>query len=122
MGLVDIALKKAYSSDQDDILNDFYIAALQESFEYRRLAGFFSSTSLAIAARGILGLVRNGGSMKMIVSPRLSSEDLETLKKSYENPEKYIEVRMLAELEKLEDRFERDHVFALGWIWLLTKS
>jgi len=48
MELKELNLKKSYSSDTDDILNQFYIPALSCSTEYKRLAGFFSSTSLAV--------------------------------------------------------------------------
>ena len=116
MNLREICIKKAYSSDSDDVLYDFYIPTLKVSVEYNRLAGFFSSTSLAIAARGILGLIKNGGIMKLIVSPKLDKNDLEIILSSYKEPEKYIEKKMLEELGKLEDEFVRDHVFALGWM------
>ena len=117
MSLRTIHLKKTYSSEHDDILYDFYIPVLQESIEYDRLAGFFSSTSLAIAAKGILGLIKNGGNLKLIVAPKLTKKDLETILESYtEAPERYIENIMVTELEKLEDEFIRNHVFALGWL------
>jgi hypothetical protein len=77
MSLRDLNLKKAYSSDSDDILNDFYIPALREAVEYHRIAGFFSSSSLVIAAKGIVGLVGNQGTMKLIVSPKFNRQDLE---------------------------------------------
>jgi len=116
MGLKNIHLKKAYSSDFDDVLTDFYIPSLKESIEYCRLAGFFSSTSLAIAARGIVGLIKNGGIMRLIVSPKLSEKDVKAIVDAYEKPEKYIEKKMLRELDKLEDEFVKDHVSALGWM------
>ena len=50
MSLQELILKRAYDSDSDDILNDFYIPILSNSVRYRRLAGFFSSSSLAVAA------------------------------------------------------------------------
>ena len=53
MNLTDITIKAAYDSDYDDVLNDFYIPALSISNEYCRLAGFFSSSALAVAARGM---------------------------------------------------------------------
>ena len=84
--------------------------------EYCRLAGFFSSTSLAIAARGILGFIKIGGVMKMVICPKLTKEDLNAIMEAKENPEKYIENKMIDELEKLEDEFVRDHVYALGWL------
>lgn len=116
MNLRDISLKKAYSSDFDNILHDFYIPALKSSIEYDRLAGFFSSTSLAIAAKGILGLIENEGVMKLVVSPKLNKEDLEIIVDSYKYPEKYIEIKMLEELEKFEEESIRDHVSILGWM------
>jgi len=116
MNFKEIELKKAYSSDFDDILFDFYIPVLEASVEYKRLAGFFSSTTLAIAARGISGLIKNGGFFRLIVSPNLSKEDLEVIINSHEKPEKYIEKKMLDELETLENEFVRDHVYALGWL------
>ncbi len=116
MDLRSLDLKKAYSSDFDDILHDFYIPALKYSSEYQRLAGFFSSTSLAAAARGILGFVRNGGVMKLVVSPRLRRDDLDIIMKSLEDSEKIIQQRLLEELDHLEDEFVRDHVSALGWM------
>ena len=116
MNLKNIHFKKAYASDYDDILNDFYIPALEASVEYERLAGFFSSTSLAIAARGILGLIKNRGIAKLIVSPILSQKDLEVIIASKKTPEKFVEKTMLSELENLENEFVRDHVYALGWM------
>jgi superfamily II DNA or RNA helicase len=115
MNLKTLDLKKAYSSDSDDFLNEFYIPTLQASIEYNRLAGFFSSKSLAIAARGILGLIKNKGNMKLIMSPIISKTDLDIILK-IENHEKYIENQMLKELDKIEDEFVRDHIFALGWM------
>ncbi len=116
MSLRDLYLRKAYSSDSDDILDDFYVPVLKVSIAYDRLAGFFSSTSLAIAARGILGLIGNGGVVRLIVSPRLSREDLAAMLDSFAQPEAYIERKMVEELQTLEDQFIRDHVYALGWM------
>jgi len=114
--LKSICLKKTYSSDFDDILNDFYIPALKQSSEYQRLAGFFSSTSLAVSARGVLGFIKNGGIMKLIVSPRLSRDDLDIIINSDQAKEKIFEQRLLENLDQLEDDFARDHISALGWM------
>jgi len=111
-----LSLKKAYSSDKDDILNDFYIPVLENSVDYCRLSGFFSSTSFAIAAKGIYGLIKNNGNMKMIISPQLNSDDLEAIKKAKIEPRKYIETKMLSEIDVFVDECIRDHVHALGWM------
>jgi len=114
--LRDLPLRKVYSTDSDNVLYDFYIPALEVSVEYCRLAGFFSSTSLAVAATGILGLIKNDGLMRMVVSPRLSKEDVDTIISSQEEPTRFIERRMLEDLDHLEDEFTKDHIFALGWM------
>ena len=111
-----LTLKKAYSSDFDDILDNFYIPALEQSAEYSRLAGFFSSTSLTVAARGILGLLKNGGEMKLIISPKLSKDDLDIIVAAQNNPSKRIEEKFLKELEQIENDFEKDHIAILGWM------
>ncbi len=53
MGLKDIQLKESYDSDNDNLINDFYIPTLSNSIKYKRISGFFSSSSLAVAARGM---------------------------------------------------------------------
>ena len=116
MGLKDVPLKKTYSSDTDDVLHEFYIPVLKESVKYYRLAGFFSSTSLTIAARGITHLIRNGGVMKVIACPRLTKEEINAIINAKENPETYIEGKMLQELDDLTEEFVRDHIYALGWM------
>lgn len=116
MSLKDLDLKKAYDSDVDDVLNDFYIPALSNSVKYKRLAGFFSSSSLAVAAKGISRFISNGGHMELICSAKLRRADVEAIKEAYENPAKIIERMILEDLDSLEDEFIRDHVRALGWM------
>jgi hypothetical protein len=116
MNLKDLDLKKAYDSDVDDVLNDFYIPALSNSIRYKRLAGFFSSSSLAVAAKGISRFISNGGYMELICSAKLRKSDVEAIKEAYENPTKVIEKMMLEDLNSLENEFIRDHVRALGWM------
>lgn len=116
MNLKDLDLKRAYDSDSDDILKDFYIPALSCSVSYKRLAGFFSSSALAVAAKGISEFVFGGGNMKLIVGASLSKEDVDAIKEAYETPEKVIERIFLKDLENLENEFVEDHVRALGWM------
>jgi len=112
----ELAIKKSYDSDTDDILEDFYIPLLSCSILYRRLSGFFSSSSLAIAAKGISKLILNGGKYQLITGAKFREVDMQAIKEVYENPEKIVEMRMLEELEAIEDEFIRDHVRALGWM------
>ncbi len=44
-----------------DILHDFYIPALQRSVSYWRVAGYFTSSSLAAASQGFSAFTASGG-------------------------------------------------------------
>lgn len=116
MSLRNLELKKSYDSDSDDILNGFFAPALSVSIHYSRLTGFFSSTSLAVAAKGILGLIRNGGRVDLVTGAMFRREDVEAIREAYENPERVLEKAMLRELDNIENEFVKDHVRALGWM------
>ena len=55
-------IKRNIDSDNDNLIDDFYIPALSNSIKYKRISGF-SSSSLAVAARGMGQFILNGGSM-----------------------------------------------------------
>lgn len=84
MGYRDLDIKISYETIQDrtHLLDDFYIPVLEQTTQYFRIAGFFSSSSLVVAAKGIEGLIRNNGFMRLLISPRLSEEDARILKES----------------------------------------
>ncbi|MEF8847977.1 MAG: DEAD/DEAH box helicase family protein [Candidatus Thermoplasmatota archaeon] len=109
-------MKGFYDSDDDNILHDFFIPVLSESKKYERLAGFFSSKSLAVSAKGIKNFINNGGRMNIIASACISDKDIEAISKAEILPEELIEKRSLEELENINEDFVRDHVRALGWM------
>lgn len=112
----DLSIKKSYHSTFDDTIHDFYLPVLTESIEYKRLSGFFSSTSLAIAAIGIFHLIRNGGDMHLITSPHLSPEDIRIIKSIGAEFYPEIENRMIQDIQDVKDDFTKDHLFALAWM------
>lgn len=119
MSLKDLSIKQCYDSDSDDILNYFYIPALSASIKYQRLAGFFSSTSLAIAAKGIAGLIANNGKMQLICGAKLKREDVAAIVEASKSPAEIIETCALQDLENIENlqnEFIINHVKALGWM------
>lgn len=116
MNLREVNLKKSYDSDTDDILHDFYIPILSNSVYYKRLAGFFSSSSLAVAAKGITKLIENGGKMELITCARLQKADIEIIEKAFEKSEEIISKYFINDLKNLNDEFMLDHVKALGWM------
>lgn len=122
MTLNEIDLQNSYDSGarNNDVLKDFYIPVLQESVTYKRLSGYFSSQVLALAARGIAGLIRNGGSMKLITSPSLSHEDFEVLITARTvDIDNFITnefARAIEDINDLTSVIAYDHLRALGWM------
>lgn len=117
MSLKDLNLKASYDSDEDDILNRFYIPALSESIIYKRLAGFFTSTSFAIAAKGLAKFISSGGKIQLIANVILSKEDYEKIKEVTEKPFlDRAEKEFIDSLDNIEDELIKNHVKMLGWM------
>lgn len=72
-------LKGEYRSRRDDFIKDFYLPILERSVLYQRATGFFSSTALSALSEGICALICNGGKIRLITSPKLSSEDIDAI-------------------------------------------
>ena len=77
--LVDRTWHLKYTSDDGDLVRLFYIPALEDAERYDRLTGYFSANALALAARGIEGLVRNGGRMRLVVGCTLDPPEIEAI-------------------------------------------
>lgn len=116
MSLENLDIHYVYDSDEDDVLNEFLIPVLSEAKEYLRLAGYFSSSTLAVSARGMAQFIENEGRMKLVVGANLNKNDVEAVTEAYRDPELVMEESMIDELSNLEDKFKRDHVEALGWM------
>ncbi|ABE52443.1 DEAD/DEAH box helicase family protein [Methanococcoides burtonii] len=78
-GLLDFSWSTRYSSATHDLIQDFFVPALSRSRYYYRIAGFFSSTAIAAAARGISAFVENGEKMYLIIGSQLSQEDVDAI-------------------------------------------
>ena len=89
--LADGNWRRKYTPDDGDLVRLFYVPALEDAKSYDRLTGYFNAGALALAARGIEGLVRNGGHMRLVVGCTLPPDEIEAIEKG----------------EKLRDRVER---------------
>lgn len=110
MSLKDIAIKMEYRSLIDNVAKEFYIPMLKEAISYKRAVGFFSSSSLVEISKGISGLVKNGGTIKLVASPNLSEEDIEAIRKGYLDREEIIKGALIRELEKPVNDYQGDRL------------
>ena len=99
MGLKNHRIKSEYRSLIDNVVQDFYIPLLNDAVLYKRAVGFFSSSALVEISKGIAGLAAKGGKIQLVASPYLSDEDIEAIKKGYENRDTIIEKAVLSQLD-----------------------
>jgi len=107
----------SYSSS-DDPLHTFYIPALSASVRYDRMAGFFSSGALAVAAAGVAHLIANGGQMRLLVGAQLTPEDVEAIRQGHDLRD-VVAARLdeaLPDPDDLADRLMRDRLSVLAWM------
>ena len=109
--LNNLIIKNEYRSLHDNIPNDFYIPLLNESIMYKRSVGYFSSKVLIGISYGIEKLIQNGGTIRLICSPNLDSEDILAINSGYQSRiNETIEKRMLAEIKEPENEFEEERL------------
>ena len=79
--LSDREWKLKYTPEDGDLVKGFYIPALEDAERYDRLTGYFNAGALALAARGIEGLVRNNGRMRLVVGCTLDQPEIDAIEK-----------------------------------------
>lgn len=114
--LPDLPLRLSYRSGRDDLVRDFFIPCLETSSLYRRAAGYFTSASLALAARGVASLASRGGKMRLVVSPFLDPDDVKFLQSAAENPVDALRAIAAKSLADIEDALVKDRLNALAWL------
>jgi len=108
------------------LVDEFYVPALELSARYDRVAGYFSSSALAVASRGVHALMDNDGEMRLIVGAELYETDrpvLEALSDELsEGLDELNDERLDAQLQLLaqllrEDRLPIKIAVARGGSW-----
>jgi superfamily II DNA or RNA helicase len=116
LSLRDLAIQDEYRSDRSDLIREFYIPCLENATVYRRAVGFFSSTSMAAATKGLTALIRSGGKMQLVASPCLSQEDAEAIATGLRQREEVIASAILRELDQELEQIVRDRLACLAWL------
>ena len=68
-----------YTFEDGGLVQRFYVPALEDAERYDRLTGYFNAGALALAARGIEGLVHNQGKMRLVVGCTLQAPEVEAI-------------------------------------------
>jgi len=114
--LQNLTFQDEYRSDRCNLIQDFYIPCLENATLYRRAVGFFSSTSMAAAAKGLTALIRTGGKMQLIASPNLSAEDADAITTGLQQREEVITNNLLRDLDREFEQIVKDRLACLAWL------
>lgn len=106
MALSDLYIAKEYRNLKCDVINDFYVPILSNAVMYKRAVGFFNSAALYEMAIGLRHLVEKQGKMELIVSPRLTEEDIQSINLGYKTREEVIERALLRDFDEPKSRTE----------------
>ena len=110
MSLKQYKVKCEYRSLIDNVVQDFYIPLLKEAVAYKRAVGYFSSSSLVEISKGIAEMAAKGGKIQIVASPYLSNEDIEAIKKGYEDRQKIIENALMVQLKEPVDYYSLERL------------
>ncbi|MFC4605837.1 DEAD/DEAH box helicase family protein [Rhodococcus kronopolitis] len=83
-GLRALVLRDRYRSDQGDVVAEFFVPSFTVASSYSRAVGYFTSTSMALYARGLEVFAQRGGVMRLIASPHLTEDDIVDIARGYD--------------------------------------
>jgi len=113
--LCDKDWKLKYTPDDGDLVAQLYVPALECAVRYDRLTGYFQAKALTLAARGIEGLVRNNGRMRLLVGCTLNPPEVEAIAKGAECRNQ-VKAHLLANPLKPGNQREVEALELLAWM------
>lgn len=115
--LNDITFKAIYDSADSSIVKDLLVPALSNSFEYWRGVGYFASGWLQLTAEGIEKIAEKGGKIRFIVSPMLSSQDMNafSLAEQAKNDE-VLRTSLRKNIDEIAAHLHKDVLNVFAWL------
>ena len=110
MLLIDLNIKQSYRSNSDSMINDFYNPVLSTANSYKRAVGYFTLTSLINASQGLSNLIENGGIVRIIASPKLNADDINTIELGYKMKNDVMLDAMIRELSNIKAEEQRERL------------
>ena len=116
--LRDLNFKGVYKSDQDNILDDFYLKALTTANSYDRAVGFFSASTISYAAQALSVFVRSGGNIRLILGAFSDKDDLAAVSEGYRQKEvsEKIGHELLTLIADVSDELFQNRFDTLSWL------
>lgn len=119
----ELELEESYFAGVEglNLIEDFYEPVLAAAVSYDRVAGYFSSAALSVAAKGIAGFVANGGTMRLVTSHAFTRGDVSRLQEAAEQKRLEEEIlqgfeQSIKDLQGLGGAIAKDHFSAMCWM------
>ena len=90
--LSNLGIKPHWNTENDNVIEDFYIKTLSNSIRYDRASFGFGSTILTHVAEGLDGLIDNDGTIRLLIGEYLDEPDIDAIKDGFELQEKHQEL------------------------------
>lgn len=113
-----IDFKGVYSTEDDDLLNDFYIPALKSSIKYDRAVGYFSSGVFFIAGQALTAFIKNNGRIRLLIGATLSTDDYDNFIAGYKQKElnEKLGLSFLEDIKKFETDLYNLRLDSISWL------
>lgn len=105
-----------YTPDDGDLVERFYLPALECAVRYDRSTGYFVAEALALAMRGAEGLVRNGGRMRLVVGCTLDQDEVAAIQKGEAALRDAVDRHLAARPLEPPDEAARNALELLAWM------
>ena len=84
--------RAVYSVPEDDLIGEVMVPAMQASKTVSCMAAFFDSAAFALLAPGLASFINaSSGQFRLLISPRLNSEDIASMERAVFSPEQVLE-------------------------------
>ena len=107
--------KTMYSREDGNLAEIVLRPALSQSVRYDRSAGYFTAKTLVMVADAIEHLIRNGGTMRLVVGSLVSEQEADAIERGERTAAQVAEDKAGAPLE-VPDGIARDAIELLGWL------
>jgi len=115
--LKSLKLLPVYDSSEYNLVSDLQVPLLQNSIDYLRGVGFFTSGWLRIASKGMTDFIYRGGKARIILSPILEEKDWEAFKLGEEARfDNSLRSLLTKRVNDLLVSLETDTLNALAWM------
>ncbi|KFL24380.1 ATP-dependent RNA helicase DbpA [Ralstonia pickettii] len=83
-GLARFSFSTEYRTGDIDPVSGFYRPCLLNSIDYKRAVGYFRSSVYLIVGPATVEFAKRGGKIRLVCSPSVTTEDMETIEAGYE--------------------------------------